>query len=742
MKSYYIKKILLKNVLLLCVLSLGEFSTGNLLIINAKAGKTDPGKTDPGKTDPEQTIADRNQEIKTLQAEVSKAVYESKDKEASETAATKQAKDAQAKADDAQKKDQELQKELDDEKQSASDEETKLSSTVKDTQAKADAAQKQVQQLQKALDDEKQSASDEATKLNATINTLQDNLTQKESDNADLTSHDEIQNLQDEMDQVDDDDNSKDAAVQAGESDTLTKIGLLTAELTEAKTEYTRLVQAAKRFEQERNKEESSATITSKAQLTQLNEAIKKSQAEQLTDMQEIASLKSKLKSCNDRINAMAKEGAQLEAKFNTEITSHSKKELEARKQCIQALNTNRETEIINLIKLDKLKSKLNSSMSTIENLLSNTKSLIETNGSKGVASSKAEINRLMEIERLKTKLDIAEKNNKILVDSSERLVKEKMTTDFAGNAAERKYLEEIDILKTELEQSNLEMKKVIENITQKGGSNQQKQLIAIDQLKTRLKELDAENESLKKNKDSENGGWTITPGAIPENVIQELEEKYDFDNKENLKGNDTLDQQQEQGQFNQQNNQPVTNPDGSTTYPGQGNDGNDQGQLNRQNNQPVTNPDGSTTYPGQGNNSNSQNQRQPNQQQKNQPITNPDGSMTYPGQGNSGNSQELSDQATTIEKAVEVVESTIMKMTNNDKDKTNAAMNLIGSGGEMPEILRAVMAVIQKQFNSDIYNKVLSEISNMGNQKTSFVKEAVTEAKGPDGEKYIEWVN
>jgi hypothetical protein len=94
------------------------------------------------------------------------------------------------------------------------------------------------------------------------------------------------------------------------------------------------------------------------------------------------------------------------------------------------------------------------------------------------------------------------------------------------------------------------------------------------------------------------------------------------------------------------------------------------------------------------------------------------------------------------IDFAIDATINAILKVTNYDVTKTNASMNLIGSGQELPEKLDALVKVIKEQYNPQVSDKVLLKIAEMTKQKQNFVDESLKHIYGNNGDKLIYWNN
>ncbi len=92
------------------------------------------------------------------------------------------------------------------------------------------------------------------------------------------------------------------------------------------------------------------------------------------------------------------------------------------------------------------------------------------------------------------------------------------------------------------------------------------------------------------------------------------------------------------------------------------------------------------------------------------------------------------------VEFAIDAILKAIQKMTHYDVDKTNAAMNLIGSGEELPQQLNAIMEVTKEKYNPAIFEKAITEIANRYTQRKNFMNESMKHLYGKNGDKLINW--
>ncbi len=92
------------------------------------------------------------------------------------------------------------------------------------------------------------------------------------------------------------------------------------------------------------------------------------------------------------------------------------------------------------------------------------------------------------------------------------------------------------------------------------------------------------------------------------------------------------------------------------------------------------------------------------------------------------------------VDFAIESIINAIEKMTDNNERKTNASMNLIGAGHDLPEKVDAVVNVIKEQFNPDVLNKALDRLSEKYIQKQNFTDESLRHMYGDEGNKIVNW--
>ena len=81
-----------------------------------------------------------------------------------------------------------------------------------------------------------------------------------------------------------------------------------------------------------------------------------------------------------------------------------------------------------------------------------------------------------------------------------------------------------------------------------------------------------------------------------------------------------------------------------------------------------------------------------------------------------------------------------VQKMTNYDIQKTNASMNLIGSGVELPKVLNAVIDSVKEKYNPEVFDKAIKEIANRYTQRKNFIDESMKHMYGPDGNEVTNW--
>ena len=89
---------------------------------------------------------------------------------------------------------------------------------------------------------------------------------------------------------------------------------------------------------------------------------------------------------------------------------------------------------------------------------------------------------------------------------------------------------------------------------------------------------------------------------------------------------------------------------------------------------------------------------------------------------------------------AVDSIIEALLRITNYDVDKTNAAMDLLGSGLELPSKLDNVVNVVQEKFNPVIFKKAIEEINKTTAKNKDLVKSTMRHTYGKDGNKLVSW--
>ena len=92
------------------------------------------------------------------------------------------------------------------------------------------------------------------------------------------------------------------------------------------------------------------------------------------------------------------------------------------------------------------------------------------------------------------------------------------------------------------------------------------------------------------------------------------------------------------------------------------------------------------------------------------------------------------------VKLAVDSIIEALLRITNYDVDKTNAAMDLLGSGLELPSKLDNVVNVVQEKFNPVIFKKAIEEINKTTAKNKDLVKSTMRHTYGKDGNKLVSW--
>jgi hypothetical protein len=91
-------------------------------------------------------------------------------------------------------------------------------------------------------------------------------------------------------------------------------------------------------------------------------------------------------------------------------------------------------------------------------------------------------------------------------------------------------------------------------------------------------------------------------------------------------------------------------------------------------------------------------------------------------------------------ELAIDTIVSALMKLTNGNVKKTNAAMNLIGAGVELSGEVKSIVEAAAGRFNSEVFKTAMETIASRYDQRSVFIDESLTHLYGADGRKLIYW--
>ena len=92
------------------------------------------------------------------------------------------------------------------------------------------------------------------------------------------------------------------------------------------------------------------------------------------------------------------------------------------------------------------------------------------------------------------------------------------------------------------------------------------------------------------------------------------------------------------------------------------------------------------------------------------------------------------------VDFAIDATLKALQKILNNDADKVNASMNLIGSGQELPKKLNAIIDTIKKRFNPEVFDKAIKEIGRRYNSRKNFINESMKHLYGEQGDELVDW--
>ncbi|MDR3031085.1 MAG: hypothetical protein LBU35_01725, partial [Holosporales bacterium] len=104
-----------------------------------------------------------------------------------------------------------------------------------------------------------------------------------------------------------------------------------------------------------------------------------------------------------------------------------------------------------------------------------------------------------------------------------------------------------------------------------------------------------------------------------------------------------------------------------------------------------------------------------------------------------STSAQEGEPEDVTI--AVSSILNAVLKLNNYNIEKTNASMNILASGRELPEKMKAILEVLQEQFNPEILEKAFQKISSIYDRKQTSIMNTLENAYGEAAaEQIIDW--
>jgi hypothetical protein len=125
---------------------------------------------------------------------------------------------------------------------------------------------------------------------------------------------------------------------------------------------------------------------------------------------------------------------------------------------------------------------------------------------------------------------------------------------------------------------------------------------------------------------------------------------------------------------------------------------------------------------------------------QNTQQVSQTNGSVTQSSKSLE-NATDLTPEEKKVNEAVNAIVDAIKNLNNGDIEKTNAAMNLLGTGREVPKELSRVVDAIKECFDEETEEKAFAEIRHRYQQRMNFVGETMKQVYGQDGEKLLWWM-
>jgi chromosome segregation ATPase len=573
---------------------------------------------------------------------------------------------------------------------------TKLRETTKAAEDFKKAAAQKEAAANKKFEEEKK-------RLNATIKEKTQQLTKKTTELKNLTAAGE----------------KRSQSSEAAESSYLVKIEFLRGEVDTLKTELEGLINSAKQQEAENVKRTQELQKKVAAIKKRFSDAIANTQRMELKNLSEIDSLRTKLNVAILKLQNTINAGKLMEQKLNKKIISLLKNVRKARADYVSVIEACRKAELQNFVTIDNLRTKLDAAVTMNKILIAKMTKLAKARASEDAARSRAEQSNLMQIDGLWTDLNEAKEKNALLMQGAAQAMGKVKKVRELSEESKNKYAEQIKALSEELKNSN---------------------------------------EMIQKLQDTRNKAWTKE-----ENYFTKAEMEKFFGNK--LNGQKITSLRPANGKMLRGQNRRagvdraiVNNNTGNFAWKRVGKQ---QQQYGGAGGPQQYGGMGGRQQPGYGGTGISPQQRfgaggmttgggtgtaVPQQyggmsQQRFEMLSNmSEAEFAQVVQEIQKHEKEPSKDEQLIDFAVDAMFVAILKMTDNDVQKANTAMNLVGAGEDLPSKLDAVVKVVKEQFEPSILDRVMSEIARRYQSKQTFTDATLQHVYGPAGDKLIHW--
>ena len=732
-----IRKLLLKNVLLVVVLASTDFIYDNSML-NVEALTTKKALNAAVKKERESWQAKLNEsqnKVKSLQTDLNNAFNENKKIQNEKAASEKTAKDNLAKI-TAEK--ESVMQELTNSKKNFEENSKKLNETIDKMQSEKEKLENDILQQKENLKaaqkeyEDKIKAEQEIARKNLENETNRLNKQISEKTNQLNKTIDSLKKVKQEYS------NTKDASASE-EVKNLVEIEVLKSKLSKQKTELKALVNIAKTQD-----EAKTAIINNlKMKINTLNKEfetlVESVRSNELRNLSYIEKLTQKVSALKEKVNLLATIGKAQEKKLLTRIKTLIRKQKETEDKYTAIMEAYQLEEQKNLNLIDILKFNLDNAIKNNKALLKVAKRMNEEKMKEDMADSLSEANQLLKIDILNSKLRDSIQRNSMLLQNTQKIKSNANNLKNVTQKAHSGLSEKVKDLTNKLDNSNKKfekLKKLYNNpkvwVKEVNSLNAKdiKKLFSKDKLKNGFQKKNFLNNDQKK---------------VWEKIITGMK---------SLVRNQALNRGYPNKQF-------ISN-DGKYSLPNRMLQQNNFEKLssgfnNINNNRMISSKNGNISNRyyqeySQIPNYNSQKFDLSTQAGTSKQIlaSNPEKVSGFQNLKNRGNAEVIKIlEGKTIAKtkddelidfAIESIVNAVQKMTDNNERQTNASMNLIGAGHELPEKIDAVVKVIKEQFNPEVLNKALDKLSDKYIQKQNFMDESLNHMYGKEGSKIINW--